>query len=131
MRRSSFGPWRRLAEDDTFTPGWRTLSPKGSEKLSKKLSIEDGLKGLESSLDGSTGNRPKTKQAREIPGFDAICRLLSEGGFPPSMGVEGLEPTSETRGKPHFRPATTVCGPSCGPKRSPTRRTAGHLAIAG
>jgi integrase len=68
------------------------LSSGGDEKLSIKLSIEDGSKGLESSLAGSRDNRPKMKKAQEIPGFDAICRLLSQGGFPPIMGIEGLEP---------------------------------------
>jgi integrase len=68
------------------------LSPEGGEKLSKKLSIEDGLKGLETSLGVSEAKVSKTKKAREIPGFDAVCRLLTRDGFTLIMGDEGLEP---------------------------------------
>jgi len=68
------------------------LSPGIAQKLSKKLSIEGGSKGLGSSFDGSTANHPKTKKAREIPGFDAVCQLLTRDGFSLKMGDEGLEP---------------------------------------
>jgi len=32
------------------------------------------------------------KKAQEIPGFDSICLLLAEGGFPLNMAEAGLEP---------------------------------------
>jgi len=68
------------------------LSPKGGEKLAQKLAHGVGSKGLGSSLDDSTADRPRMRKAQEIPGFVSICRLLAEGGFPLAMGDEGLEP---------------------------------------
>ncbi len=68
------------------------LSPGIAQKLAQKLAHGVGSKGLGSSVDGSTANHPKTKKAREIPGFVSICRLLAEGGFPLRMAEAGLEP---------------------------------------
>jgi len=63
-----------------------------SPGIAQKLAHEGGSKGLGSSFDGSTANHPKTKKAREIPGFVSACRLLAEGGLYLKMGDEGLEP---------------------------------------
>ena len=67
-------------------------SPKGGEKLAQKLAHEGGSKGLGSSFDGLTADLAKMRKARELPGFDAVCRLLARDGFPLIMGIEGLEP---------------------------------------
>jgi integrase len=75
------------------------LSPGIAQKLAQKLAHGVGSKGLGSSVDGSTANHPKTKKAREIPGFVSLCQLLAGDGFPLIMGDEGLENVLKTRGK--------------------------------
>lgn len=73
----------------------KSLSPKGGDKLSKKLSIGDDLKGPGMSLAGEAGDLPKTRKAREIPGFDDICQLLADDDFTIKIGPEGLEPPTK------------------------------------
>ena len=68
------------------------LFAQGDEKLSQRLSIEDDSTGLGSSPDNSTEGRPRKRKAQEIPGFDAVCRLLARDGFPLRMAEAGLEP---------------------------------------
>lgn len=68
------------------------LSPGISQKLSIMLSIGDDSKGLGSSVDGSEAIRSKMRKAQEIPGFDAVCRLLTRDGFALPVAEAGLEP---------------------------------------
>jgi integrase len=68
------------------------LTPKSGEKLAQKLAHGVGSKGLESSPGDSTEDRPRMRKAQEIPGFDAVCRLLSKDGFSLTMAEAGLEP---------------------------------------
>jgi hypothetical protein len=66
------------------------LSKIHSEKLAIKVAIKDDSQGLESSRSVSTTCDDETKKPKESLGFVAICRLLSEAGFMPRMGEEGL-----------------------------------------
>jgi integrase len=78
------------------------LTPDLSQKLAPKLALSDVSCGPESSLGVSTPKEGKTKKAQEIPGFVAICHLLSSGGFTLRMGEEGAECPRKTQGKPGF-----------------------------
>jgi len=66
--------------------------PKLWQKLAQKVAHGVGSKGLGMSLDGLGTVQPIKRKAQEIPGFDAVCRLLARDGFSPPMGDEGLEP---------------------------------------
>ena len=68
------------------------LTHKGGEKLAQKLAHGGDSKGLGSSLVDSTEGRPRKRKSQEIPGFDAVCRLLARDGFPLRMAEAGLEP---------------------------------------
>jgi len=72
------------------------LSKIHSEKLAIKVAIKDDSQGLESSRSVSTTCDDETKKPKESLGFVSICRLLSEAGFMPRMGEEGLEPPTST-----------------------------------
>ena len=67
-----------------------------SPGIAQKLAHGVGSKGLGSSIDDSTANHPRMRKAQEIQGFVAVCRLLTEGGFPLKMGGTGLEPATST-----------------------------------
>jgi hypothetical protein len=67
------------------------LTPDLSQKLAIKLAIDDVSRGPDPSLGVSTPKEGKTKKAQEIPGFVALCHLLSSGGFSLRMGEEGSE----------------------------------------
>ncbi len=68
------------------------LSPGISQKLAQKVAHGVGSKGLGMSLDDLGTVQPIKRKAQEIPGFDAVCRLLARDGFSLTMGDEGLEP---------------------------------------
>jgi hypothetical protein len=65
-------------------------------ELSVKLALNDVSNGLDRSTTDSSPEEGETKKAQEIPGFVAICRLLSSSGFTLRMGEEGLEPPTST-----------------------------------
>jgi integrase len=67
----------------------------GNPELAQKLAHDDGLKGPETSFDGSNGLDPLTKKNQVSLGFDAICQLLSEAGFTLEIGRAGLEPATK------------------------------------
>jgi integrase len=83
-------------EDSDLDNVIEKLTPDLSQKLAIKLAIDDGSCGPESSLGVSTSKDDETKKAQEIPGFVALCQLLSSGGFTLRMGDIGLEPTTST-----------------------------------
>jgi hypothetical protein len=67
------------------------LTPDLSQKLAIKLAIGDVSCGPESSLGVSIPKEGARKKAQEIPGFVALCQLLSSSGCSLSMGEEGNE----------------------------------------
>jgi len=67
------------------------LSAMLSEKLATKFAIGEVSSGPESSLAVSPATGADTKKAQEIPGFVALCHLLSSCGFSLRVGEEGLE----------------------------------------
>ena len=83
-------------EDSDLDNVIEKLTPDLSQKLAIKLAIGDVFCGPESSLGVSTPMEGETKKAQEIPGFVALCQLLSSGGFTLRMGEEGLEPPTST-----------------------------------
>jgi hypothetical protein len=87
-------------EDSDLDNVIEKLTPDLSQKLAIKLAIGDVFCGPESSLGVSTPMEGETKKAQEIPGFVALCRLLSSSGFTLRMGEEGLETLRKTQGKP-------------------------------
>jgi integrase len=78
-------------EDSDLDNVIEKLTPDLSQKLAIKLAIGDVFCGPESSLGVSTPMEGETKKAQEIPGFVALCQILSSGGFTLRMGEEGSE----------------------------------------
>ncbi len=70
------------------------LSPGIAKKLAQKVAHEDGSKGLNLSRNVSKSKGAETRKAQEIPGFDAVCRLLAKDGFSQLMVRAGLEPAT-------------------------------------
>ena len=87
-------------EDNDLDTTMDKISSLHGEKLSPtiahNIALENVFCGPESSLGVSTPMEGETKKAQEIPGFVALCQLLSSSGFSLRMGEEGLEPPTST-----------------------------------
>ncbi|MCA9158983.1 MAG: hypothetical protein KDA72_11680, partial [Planctomycetales bacterium] len=68
----------------------------GSPELAQKLTHDDGLKGPETSVDGSKASCPETTIPQVSLGFDAIFQLLSEASLFDLMGDTELESVTST-----------------------------------